>query len=167
MANSCCGQLIVTGPDDQLAMFRKAAVGVWPWRSWGDPDDKQCDLMVTNFVQPPWEAINDYDGRGYQWCRTALGTKWGAYDVRLDLDPGQLTYLFDTAWCGLAAEVIKEMSVAYPSLVFEYSYDEPGNSFEGKVAATDGGIIEEWERADSEYEGILCGPPEEEEEEPV
>ena len=116
--------------------------------------------MVTNFVPPSWEAINDYQNVGSNWTRSVLGTKWGAYDVEVETGPEQLIYQFTTAWTGLSDTVIEAMSKRFPALAFRYQYDEPGNLFEGAIAAEAGEITEEWDREGDNYEGILCGPPE-------
>jgi hypothetical protein len=159
MSNHVSNQLVITGPAAILDRFHEAAKGVWPWRKWNDPDDKVHQLMVTNFVKPPKEAINDYNEIGYRWCQSNLGTKWGAYGVQYERLPEQITYLFSTANTALADHVFLAMSTAFPELQFDYTYDEPGCEFEGGIGAKAGDITDEWEGSGADYRGILCGPP--------
>ena len=164
MSNHVSSQLIITGPAAQLDRFHERAKGVWPWRKWTDPDDKRHMLMVTQFIRPPLVAINDYNEVGYRWCSSQLGTKWGAYDVQYERMPEQITYLFSTANTALSADVFAAMAAAFPDLVFEYTYDEPGCQFEGGISAAGGVVCGDWEGEGDDYRGILCGPPEKEEE---
>lgn len=160
MSNHVSGQLVITGPAASLDRFHQAAKGVWPWRQWDDCDDMVYPLMVANFIKPPKEAIADYGKVGYQWCINNWGTKSGAYDVQYERDPEQITYLFGTANSALADHVFLAMSVAFPDLAIQYTFDEPSNEFEGGISAADGDITDEWNQEGINYSGILCGPPE-------
>jgi hypothetical protein len=168
MPNHCQNQLIVTGTPEELERFRLHAQGVWPWRHMDGCDDNVGLLTFTKFIPAPLEMINDYQQKGINWCANVLGSKWGAYDVELEQDPGQLRYMFDTAWSPMSDAVLLAMSVQFPTLVFDLVFDESGMEFEGQRGAAGGVLSDGWDGRGVEYRGILNGPPEhdDDEEEP-
>jgi hypothetical protein len=130
-----------------------------------DPDDYIVALALNRFLAPPLAAINDYQRVGYQWVRRHWGNK-GTFDVTWEWhSTKQIQYLFSTGNTEVSDEVMVEMSVAFPGLVFEYEWDEPGCRFEGRLVAQGGAITEKDEAADTNYTGRLYGPPEDEDKE--
>ena len=155
MPNHCGGRLTITGTKKDMESFRRAALGVWPWgRKIDDPDDNCRELMLCNFVPPPIAAINDYQKIGYSWCSNVLGTKWGCYDIHVEILPESLVYTFDTAWSPFEPSVLEAMSVRFPDLHFVYTYDEPGCQVDGEYTAFAGEVEG---GSNAQYTGLLYG----------
>lgn len=147
MPNWCSNELIVTGADSELSVFKQYAEGV--------AREEDICLDFNKFV-PYIKGISDhsgfekmsvaerelvvmlgrgdldkdYDTVGYNWCIKHWGTKWNATHSEIHDEPGCLTYGFDTAWTE-PAPVIHAMSRIFPELSFSLSYREEGEGFEG------------------------------------
>ena len=83
-----------------------------------------------------------YNSGGYSWCVKEWGTKWGCYDVKLEIDTNdELFYQFNSAWSP-PEPLIKKMSKMFPDLNFELRYFECGMGFNGILEVEGGKVIQ-------------------------
>lgn len=72
----------------------------------------------------------------YSWSIANYGTKWGAYDVTLNIEKRVLSYRYNTAWSPPTAWLATTAEL-FPTLEFEdYWHDEGGGA--GRITITDG-----------------------------
>src|ERR1017187_6850446 len=124
---------MVRGPAEELARFKKQAVGYSPW--WtrkeraGEPPSP---LNFHSLVPVPEEVLRPgYGEAGNDWELRNWGAKWGASDAGLvDEWDGCLMYSFNTAWSPPIA-FLENVSQQWPTLTFILEYDEPGMGFKG------------------------------------
>lgn len=65
----------------------------------------------------------------YDWCVENWGTKWDACSATLEHhESGEAIFNFETAWSP-ASPVILAMSVKFPDLLFDASFDEEAGFF--------------------------------------
>ena len=106
--------------------------------------------------QGAWE--DGYNSGGYEWCINKWGTKWGAYDVSMYMNPRRgMCLSFQSAWSP-PLPVIRKLFALFPTMQFEFEYFECGSGFCGGLyynpeALEYGGDAEsEW------YSNTYCGP---------
>lgn len=139
MPNNCENTLTITGPKEDLEAFRQAA-----------RKDK-VPFEINNFIPMPDSVRNT--PRERDWAISAWGTKWGAYECEeLEVTDSVLEYIFSTAWSPLSTNVIKVFSTKFPSLHFDYQYQEMGMAFKGQTQACEGEITNKWSRDMTEEE---------------
>jgi hypothetical protein len=92
-------------------------------------------ISFFNVIAPPnldrYFGDQDKDGIWYDWNIMHWGTKWDVAvrnedqypDTTLEDDNGALMYRFETAWSPVN-EIVRTLSVQYPTLTFDYSYEE-------------------------------------------
>ena len=134
MPNHCYNVLTITGKKQELQEFKEYAKGVYPWDK-----DEQEELSCAKFIPPPQEAIDNYGKVGYDWCNKHWGTKWGCYNIDVQLGDRQLVYTFDSAWSP-PIPVIDAMSKQYPTLKFHLWYRECGMGFAGHYVLLGGKV---------------------------
>lgn len=93
----------------------------------------------------------------YAWQYDNWGVKWG--DCRTTLDneeviDGQLVYRFETPW-GAAEVGFMKVSALFPTLRFQFYYDEEAGFFAGAHVMRNGEILFEEMFAPCEYEGEI------------
>ena len=77
----------------------------------------------------------------YDWSLQHWGTKWNAYDVKIDeFNINEIR--FSTAWTP-PCPVIKKMSELYPEVNFRLEYADEGGSFLGYSVFEKGELIDE------------------------
>ena len=74
----------------------------------------------------------------YDWSIENWGTKWDAYDIDVAESPGELIYVFDTAW-STPAPVIQAMANRFPDLAIEHRFFDEGHGFWG-IYTYEGGL---------------------------
>lgn len=176
MPNWCMNELIITGDQaslDNLATFVKGEhdeqeldfdkVIPYPENykqmdaempAWNDPD-KEAKMLA---YKEKWGSDKaGYNSGGYEWCCENWGTKWNACSIYFVSDGATLFYSFDTAWSP-AYPVVQKLSELFPTLDFEYKYEETGCFFAGDVAYEAGK-----ELYHNTYEPIVCYDEEEDE----
>jgi hypothetical protein len=58
----------------------------------------------------------------YDWSICHWGTKWNAYETRLEtLDEYSAVLLFQTAWSGVP-NIIQKLTEMFPTIIFDYKY---------------------------------------------
>lgn len=129
MPNWCENNLTVTGPQKELARFKKKVRGRGPY------DDESKKIEVLSFHQTvPQPKFGKDDDAWYNWRISRWGTKWDAADPRLDEGEKSLVYHFDTAW-GPPDAWLRETAKKFPKLEFRLFYSEGGNNFAGVLNA--------------------------------
>lgn len=150
MPNWCYSTLRVSGPEQGLKIFREYAL-------------KGCDELYTDaFIPYPekfrrldeiakeWEMNvtkdSDWNTRpkdgfnsgGYAWCLENWGTKWGICSAALvGQDDKFLMYQFETAWSP-CIPIIRAMSDKFPTLRFDYEYEDEMGEFQGSFGIQHG-----------------------------
>ena len=137
MPNHCENTLTVTGPADDLTVFKQTA----------KTGDQPLDL--SNFIPMPDALKNDDPSPNAQrdWALRHWGTKWGAYEGEsVDVNDNTVEYIFLTAWSPINHEALQRISAKHPTLTFSIDYEEPGMAFKGHTAAQAGNITTHWSR---------------------
>jgi len=82
----------------------------------------------------------------YDWANQYWGTKWGACDVDVTMEPtrGKMSVYFESAWSP-AFGLLKEISRLNPTLVFAVTYTEEANMFAGWSVFYGGNWVKEAE----------------------
>jgi hypothetical protein len=114
---------------------------------------KQKEENLAKFGYTDW----------YEWEYDTWGTKWGDCDTNIiDRAEGNLLLQFATAW-GPADKAWLTISKLFPTLSFQFDYDEEAGFFCGYHVIRDGSIIFEtmfipcdnpfdWEEQEEEHE---------------
>lgn len=90
----------------------------------------------------------------YNWQYENWGVKWGDCHTQLDdeqHDEPKLVYRFDTPW-GTAEKGFLQISKMFPTLRFQFRYDEEAGFFAGSHVMRNGEILYEGMFAPCEYE---------------
>lgn len=159
MPNWCEGDLTVTGPYTERAVF-KEFVRTVP----ANPDDpfltvsQQVMARIKNEPEPKENVLDtnkiipNPDGENaenwYDWNIEHWGTKWGICNAKLSRGvPGSrsLFYSFETAWSP-CTPVVQRMGELFPKLTFNYRYYEAGMGFAGQLVMKGGKIQTETSR---------------------
>ncbi len=147
MPNHCNNELCVSGPAGLLDEWHDANL---PANA--DPELDRQELTFTSTLPMP-AALEGTQCRGasgtksakdkaeskrlirlhgydnwYEWRLDNWGTKWDAYETRVDHlqdDPKLLRLRFLTAWSP-PVPWLRATAQAWPGLKFEHSWDEPG-----------------------------------------
>jgi len=133
MPNWCLNKLTVRGPEDDVANFRKKAVGHSPWPRHREGEGPEPNLLnFHNLVPiPPEVLMAGYDSAGADWERENWGSTHGAFETAIIDDwEDALAYDFQTAWSP-PIEFLVRAAKQWPSLTFILHYQEPGMGFEG------------------------------------
>ncbi|TAM65363.1 MAG: hypothetical protein EPN48_18535 [Microbacteriaceae bacterium] len=134
MANPCSNIVVVLGDPQRLRSFRKRAA------SQRLPDGSTAKPpRVFNFhafVPMPLELAQSRSVERLTWALRYWGTKGHATraslcDNTLE-DIPSLLYSFETPWSP-PIPIITEASRAFPDLILELSYAEPGTKTEGRL----------------------------------
>ena len=154
MPNWCICELTVSGPKKVLDEFVKQAKQV------KTKDSNKSEFSLAKFVPiPKKEEANWYD-----WCVENWGTKWDLDGADCDRPSDkQVKYGFHSAWSP-PLEALDKIAELFPKLKLEIIYDEPGMCFEGERVWENGAVIEDGFSQNEDYTGILCGPPDAEDE---
>lgn len=69
------------------------------------------------------EIFKEYGAKDwYDWSCANWGTKWNAYETRLEtLDEYSVVLLFQTAWSGVP-NIIQKLTEMFPTIIFDYKY---------------------------------------------
>jgi len=142
--NWCLNKLTVRGPEDDVANFRKPAVGHSPWpRHREGEGDTENLLNFFNLVPIPPEVLTaGYDSTGANWERENWGCTHGAFETSIIDDwEDALVYDFQTAWSP-PIEFLEHAAKQWPALTFILHYQKPGMGFEG-IAKFEGETAED------------------------
>lgn len=165
MPNYCNNLLIIKGRPEDLDKFKEQYKNSVKYHDgkeetlWIDfrkvnPDKNYKDEEIEKFNANPelvkryegsfyeyWHDNHDYNYRAEEW-----GQKWNynGEEPAISNDKKRLVYRFDTAWSP-AIPIIITLIGRHRELDFDYSYDEPGMAFGGKIKSEQGEIIEEEE----------------------
>ena len=147
------------GPKKELDKFREFARGeeeldfnkFVPYPDEFDKIDRENAKFTEGMTDEQKRVLLRLHGRmkdgfnsgGYEWCINNWGTKWSAYDVKVDENEGSVTYLFCTAWSP-PTPVVKAMGQKFPKLKFALEYREPGMGFKGTLIINNGKVEEDW-----------------------
>jgi hypothetical protein len=78
----------------------------------------------------------------YDWSLAKYGTKWGDYDVRIDVNQfdelKEITVTYNTAWSPFEAVFFEEVSKKFPNCFFTTTFNETGMNFVGASIAKNG-----------------------------
>jgi len=123
LPNHVFSALKVTGNDEDVKRFREFAKST-------DEDGSVLLLDANKFIpMPPEIANSDDDSEVIEWCWNNWGTKWGFYEVEIQVeDSGLVVYRFLTAWTTISP-VIEKMSQMFPMLTFDYYAEEETDEF--------------------------------------
>jgi len=143
MPNHCENNLYITGPKPELQKF---------YNGIKEHDDELSILKtyfpcpdelkeaVANFEKNP-EMISKYGySSWYDWCNDNWGTKWGDYDLDINLYGNCIDGFFLSAWSPPINGFVN-VSKQFPNLRFEISYSEPGMEFAGEAAMKNGKLL--------------------------
>jgi hypothetical protein len=138
MPNWCRNILKISGPQNEIARFRKDAVGFTPW-SVPQPEQEPEPLNFHSLVPVPSEVLEaGYHEAGYHWQIQHWGCKWSAHTVKIeDKQPDYLFYWFETPWSPPLA-LFEQVSKHRPNLKFELSYFDEIYNFSGTATAQNG-----------------------------
>lgn len=140
MPNWCRNILDITGPVDEVARFKREAIGVSPWNK-NDPTEEPNPLNFHNLVPIPPEVLRaGYTNSGYDWECEHWGCKWGACKAYIHAEsPGAVSYWFETPWCP-PFQFLETVSDLFSRLRFELVYFEEMNHYHGAAVAQDGEV---------------------------
>lgn len=148
MPNHCENNFCITGPKKELKKFYDGI------KEHGDelsimksyfPCPKELKEAKANFEDNP-EMIAKYGfSSWYDWSVENWGTKWGDYDLDIDLSDTHVSGFFMSAWAPPINGFVG-VSKKFPKLQFELSYSEPGMCFAGEATIKDGDILSQDER---------------------
>ena len=152
MPNWCSNYLSVSGDIPELVeKFYQTAKGKGLyWDKDGvttitDDKTEEQALDFSRFLYPEGVEGSFHDV-GYDWCVSNWGTKWNACfvecsrDINKNSNQFSVNYNFDTAWSPMSTELLQTMMRMFPSLTFEYQFNECGNAFYG--SSDDNGEIQ-------------------------
>lgn len=170
MPNWCSGTLLITGPAADIKRFKdRASKGrkilnensFIPYPSKfkkldqiaikiTDKRNKLIEKLISQDKESEvaWKEATEqipfikdgFNQGGHDWCIEHWGTKWGFCDPEItDESSEKLAYRFDTAWSPIIS-VIKKMGKMFPSLSFEYEFEEPGMDFSGYFVVEKGTV---------------------------
>jgi len=174
--NNCYNELKISGPKTILKEFVEfakendcelSANKFIPYPSTWAAMDKDCPvnkLGIDHYSQEykdelirykeKWGTDKDgFNSGGYEWRLQNWNTKWGMYEISVNIKPLSVLYVFDSAWSP-PTTVIKKMAEVFPKLRFSLYYAEGGNGFQGKLICKNGKVVKEIEK---EYRGRLGG----------
>ncbi len=91
----------------------------------------RAEEMTEKYGSPDW----------YSWCSENWGTKWSECQMHIQYEKGSNTALldFDTAYAPPLTGYA-EISKQFPSLIFEFYYEEPGCAFCGDARIVNGEV---------------------------
>lgn len=189
MPNHCANRMIVTGTQPDINAFLKFFMtddgfqfDTDRWIHMPEAldgivsgscmiDGERCDCFRTvdgqniavseeekDQLLEQYGALNWYD-----WKISVLGTKWGAYESRIeDIDDDTnplpaISIRYQTAWSPLSSRCLELLSKRFPDLKLVVTYAEQGCCFAGSMTLTGGLLI------DDEYfeNGIVFKPVDE------
>tara|TARA_R100001163_G_C5063060_1_gene200262 strand:+ start:1146 stop:1877 length:732 start_codon:yes stop_codon:yes gene_type:complete len=167
MPNYCDNYLEVSGDIPELVeKFYQTARGkglFWDEnRVTRNTDEKKEEepLDFSQFLYPK-EVKGSFSEVGYHWCCDNWGTKWNAFDACCSWDNEyqsknkfNISYSFTTAWSPMSEKLLKAMMKKFPSLRFEYQFNEPGVAFYGS-SDQDGNIYIYDYLKDSEIQNVI------------
>lgn len=138
MPNWCENRLRIFGPEADLEKFKQQAIGQAPWLKEKDWLDPAVPLSFASLLAAPLQLIATKDTNALEkWQQANWGTKWEANNAELiDESDTQLSYGFDTAWSP-PIELLKRISLDWPTLKFLLHYEEPGEGFFGLCKVAD------------------------------
>jgi len=156
MPNNIKNTLTVYGPPEDVMQFIAKAKGTRP--PTGDKDGVNSeigkepgnDFQFHKLVPlPPEYSTNPYgDGSpnsGYELEVKTWGVKWGAYSIQFPVvDPGIVTYRFETAWKG-PTEFMAKAVLGWPTLDFFLSWGGEGPT-RGRWSRLNGKVKDQSER---------------------
>ena len=144
MPNWCSNYLSVSGDIPELVEkfyhFAKGKGLYWDKSGVTRNTDEKTETQALDFSQflYPEGLDGSFSDVGYDWCVSHWGTKWNACDVACTWDDNpqckhkfMVTYNFDTAWSPMSTELLQTMMRMFPSLTFEYEFNESGCAFYG------------------------------------
>lgn len=124
-----------------------------------EEDEERANELMEKYGSTDW----------YSWQNKNWGTKWGDCHTEL-LDEGEfedgtyiLSYSFDTPW-GTATSGFEYVSEQFPTLIFEFHYDEEAGFFQGNEVIYEGGVVYEGMFQPCEYPVPFPDEPEKEDE---
>lgn len=137
MPNHVMNSMKVSGNSEKVDEFIEKSKGVGPWTG------NKEKLSFAQFIRPPNKVTTSYDKYGYNWCNENWGTKWGAYDVEIEVSENSdnykvARYFFRTAWSPPSLDVFRSFSSEFPNLKFEDVYNDPITELQGKIIAESG-----------------------------
>jgi hypothetical protein len=145
MPNWCWNSMTITGEPSEIERFLSGAkVDAGGDHSFLDayypcPEE----LMNQSSPSPNAEEMTEKYGYSdwYDWCCEKWGTKWPECEMCIKHDEGSTTASlgYDTAWAPAIAGYA-EISLQFPSLVFDLYYEEPGCGFCGDARIKDGAV---------------------------
>ena len=143
--NWCNNTLEITGPKDQIAVFKEIIAEydrLCDKSEWGDNKDQKMDFTLSAFY--PRNPVNPNDW--YEWSCANWGTKWDvSSDALVSESETELRYDFDSAWSP-PIPAIHHISIQFPDLCFDLEYSETGMNFEGTFIVKDGNITKSEQR---------------------
>ena len=149
--NWCHDELDITGPKDQIALFKEIMSEYNKYTPLED-DQHTLHFAISAFYPQPFNIGENW----YEWRCTNWGCKWDVSDSNL-IDEGgaYLKYDFDTPW-GPPLAAIAMISTQFSKLLFTVRYTEPGMNFGGTFVVQDGHVSlnEEHTLAIEEREGV-------------
>lgn len=104
----------------------------------GEDDEayrKRMDMLMEKYGHCGW----------YNWRVSNWGTKWDACEGDWNLDEGEFTAYFDTAWSPPIGW-LENVCAQFPELEFKMLFEEEGMGFCGRADGVDG--IVEWQDGD-------------------
>lgn len=118
------------------------------------------------------ELMEKYGASGwYNWRVSNWGTKWDACESDWDLDEGDMTIHFQTAWAPPIGW-LENVSAQFPELTFKMLFQEEGQGFCGRADGVDGmvdwqdgavilqdedGLDVEWDSETDRYKYVESG----------
>lgn len=174
MPNNIKNTLTVYGPPADVTRFIAMARGTRP--PTGDKagvnseigNEPVIDFQFHKLVPlPPDYSTNPYgDGSpnsGYELEVKTWGVKWGAYSIQSPVvDPGIVTYRFETAWKG-PTEFMAKAVIGWPTLDFFLSWGGEGPT-RGRWFRLNGKVKDQSERYESWSRLLPAGGDDEDEE---
>ena len=146
MPNHCENHIVVTGSKDELKRFydgiNENSKGTSILQSYF-PCPKELKEQTANH-QPKPDMIEKYGfSDWYEWSNANWGTKWGDYDLTIELFDDSISGYFNSAWVS-PQEGLVEVSKQFPELEFQIDWSEMGMEIEGNSTIMDGEIVEEY-----------------------
>jgi len=179
MPNHCYNQLWISGPDDDVKVFKDLAGlskeapelrfnAFVPYpEKWEQMDAEMREIRklqglacakAADAYEAKWGTRSDgYNDGGYQWCCENWGTKWGAYNVGLMGWLGYTVVLFKTAGSP-PRPIMDAMAKAFPTLELELQWSEQGGAFHGyRTLRTEDGVQQSTGAQWDNYLGLMGG----------
>jgi len=164
MPNWVVNYLVVTGDPVDIAEFKKVMAQPYhtyypktefnkETQKWEDLGMEQTlyegDFLFWNIISPEVDEYDDYFGNNgttgsgswYDWNITNWGVKWEASESQLTRNSDETTacYTFQTPW-GAVPELLQEASRQYPTLKFDYEYEEE-QGWGGEIGLQNGEVL--------------------------